>query len=346
MGQFRTRHIRAKYAKLKKKQSDLLKQRRKLHYKTKNWLVANAIVDIEMSDINMKYTKYYETGNTICSLSKHFYDVNSHPFYDATIKLKSMEPLQKKNQLEYMHMPILSFDLKSMKNKKLFGFLFFTLFITNFYKNISMFLSKIETKCSYILISNKNLDFKRVSGRQEGFFVLVKTEEENIINLVTLFEDTIFTLTEDQHSLLFLGLINNNTFYSIKNLISLFCFFRKLIYLRFNKEQFEDYIKNVEAGKKEISEIAGRKDLELTKDMLMQKIFLKYESEDRINILNSFPFTKILFSENKIVLLNKQQLLNEKVMLEKSISFLTILEEEQTVVNIKHLIKFIFFFLI
>lgn len=283
MGHFRTRHIRAKYAKLKKKQLDLNKSKRQRDYKTKHWLVANAIVDIEMSDVSIQYKTPNNTKQFL-TLSKGYYNTNSHQYFDATIKLIANFFFRK--QTEFYCINILKSDNHNHV-KKPNSFIVFTTSFNRLYNIVYSILSNTaDYAISFTVLPKQQFDFQK---KIKGFFVLIelKTHLNNFFSLPNLISDNIVLLNGEEESLVWLGLIYDNVFFSLKKIITFLLFFRKLSLSKFEQTILDDFSKQVKVNLDEISEIPLRKDLETAKELALQKSHRFYEKLDGIMIKKS-----------------------------------------------------------
>lgn len=289
MGQFRSRHIRVKYEKLKKKQLDLAKEQRKNNFRKKNWLLANAIVDIDLEQEKFNTTAVKD----LFFYSRSFSALNTHPFFDATVKFQGLhlwfdriQLLVTKNTCFYVK--------KKLPN----GVVFFLSSISIFFTEILTFF-KEQTLVFFRELSYNRFKFPYLF---KGYYVILSPQSGDFLSfssLVSFLCENNFFISQDPN-ILMLGFFYNEIFYSIQVLVNFFQIYRSLFLLKLEVGDFEAFKTEISIILNEINDVLSRKDLETSKEIISAPLLKQYEVQDLVFLEQSFLKHNIL-EEEKIV---------------------------------------------
>jgi hypothetical protein len=283
MGHFRSRHIRAKYEKLKKKQLDLAKQQRKNNFRKKNWLLANAIVDIDVGRENFDPT----TGKDIFYYPRFFSALNTHPFFDATVKFQRLDLWFDRIQL-FMN-----------KNEKFFvekkvsdGVVFFSSSISLLFTEIlNLFTDPIS-----VFFKELSSSQYKFSHRHKGAYVVIAPQSGEFLpfsSLVSFIVENNFFISQNA-SILLLGFFHNYNFYCIHVLIEFLKFYRSLFLVQLENADSEVFKQDIFIILNEVIDVMSRKDLETSKEFIAPSLVKQYEGQDLVLLEKSFLKQNIL----------------------------------------------------
>ena len=289
MGHFRSRHIRAKYEKLKKKQLDLAKQQRKNNFRKKNWLLANAIVDLDLEQENFSTT----TRKEIFYYPRFFSALNTHPFFDATVKFQGLDLWFDRIQL------FINKDENFCCEEKVSdGVVFFLSSISLFFTDI-LNLFPDQTSVFFKKLSYNKHKFPYL---HKGSYVLISPQLGDFLpffSLVSFLVENNFFISQNANIVL-LGYFYKNNFYSIHLLIDFLKFYRTLFSMPLESTDSEVFKQDISILLNELADVMSRKDLETSKEIIAPNLLKQYEVQDFVLSEQSF-LKQNIFKNQKLV---------------------------------------------